>query len=103
MSALAERSAHYVVCLWHGRQISLARAIMLYGALQLKAACETQGKVGGRKGYAEAMPETVALAKQLHAEELSYRKIFVALAERGQSPGRASRMWRRRFQKMLGR
>src|SRR5215472_12803862 len=54
---------------------------------KLKAAREAQGKLGGRKGYAEAMPETVALAKQLHAEGLSYRKISAALAERGHVTG----------------
>jgi hypothetical protein len=42
---------------------------------KLKAAREAQNKLGGRKSYAEAAPETVALAQQLHAEGLFYRKI----------------------------
>jgi hypothetical protein len=37
-------------------------------AAKLKAAREAQGKLGGRKGYAEAKPTTVAPAKALHAE-----------------------------------
>jgi len=36
-----------------------------------------------RKSYAEGMPETVALAKQLKAQGLSYRKISAKLAELG--------------------
>ena len=40
---------------------------------KLREARERTGKLGGRKSYAEAMPETVALAKQLHADGLSYR------------------------------
>jgi hypothetical protein len=39
--------------------------------------------LAGRKSYAEAQPETVALAKQLHAQGLSYRKIAVEVATRG--------------------
>jgi hypothetical protein len=50
---------------------------------KLRAAREAQNNLGGRKAYAEAIPETVALAGQLHAEGLSYRKISAALAERG--------------------
>ncbi len=44
---------------------------------------EHTGKCEGRKGYAEAMPETIALAKQLHSDGLSLRRISAALAERG--------------------
>jgi hypothetical protein len=44
-------------------------------------------KLGGRKSYAEAMPDTVAKAKQLHAEGLSYRKISAALAAQGHTTG----------------
>jgi hypothetical protein len=43
---------------------------------------------GGRKPYAEARPDTVALAKQLHADGLSYRKIAAELAARGQAESR---------------
>jgi DNA invertase Pin-like site-specific DNA recombinase len=69
---------------------------------KLKAAREAQGKLGGRKGYAEAMPETVALAKQLHAEGLSYRKISAALAEQGHTTGTGKRHVASAVQKMLG-
>ena len=44
---------------------------------------EANGKCEGRKSYAEGMPETVALAKQLKAQGLSYRKISAKLAELG--------------------
>jgi DNA invertase Pin-like site-specific DNA recombinase len=44
---------------------------------------ELAGKCEGRKSYAEGMPATVALAKQLHAQGLSLRKISAALAEQG--------------------
>jgi DNA invertase Pin-like site-specific DNA recombinase len=44
---------------------------------------EANGKCEGRKSYAEGMPETVALAKALHAQGLSYRKISRELAARG--------------------
>jgi DNA invertase Pin-like site-specific DNA recombinase len=70
---------------------------------KLKAAREAQGKLGGRRGYAEAMPETVALAKQLHAEGLSYRKISAALAERGHVTGSGKPHVASAVQKMLGR
>jgi hypothetical protein len=43
--------------------------------------------LGGRKSYAEARPDTVALAKQLHADGLSYRKIAAELAARGHVTG----------------
>jgi DNA invertase Pin-like site-specific DNA recombinase len=58
---------------------------------KLKAAREQKkekhGKCEGRKGYAEAMPETVALAKQLNADGLSYRQISTALAAQGDVTG----------------
>jgi hypothetical protein len=38
------------------------------------------------------MPETVALAKQLHAVGMSYRKISAALAERGHVTGSGKRL-----------
>jgi hypothetical protein len=43
--------------------------------------------LGGRKSYAEARPDTVALAKQLDADGLSYRKIAAELAARGHVTG----------------
>jgi hypothetical protein len=48
---------------------------------------EAYGKCEGRKSYAEAMPDTVALAKQLHTDELSFRKIAAELAARGRLTG----------------
>lgn len=54
---------------------------------KLKAARErkksTAGKCEGRKSYAEARPEVVALAKELHGRRVSLRKISVELAARG--------------------
>jgi DNA invertase Pin-like site-specific DNA recombinase len=50
---------------------------------KLREARERSGKLGGRKSYAKAMPETVTLAKQMHAAGLSYRKIAAELALRG--------------------
>jgi DNA invertase Pin-like site-specific DNA recombinase len=44
---------------------------------------EANGKCEGRKSYAEGMPETVALAKELHGQGLSYRKISAELVARG--------------------
>jgi hypothetical protein len=41
------------------------------------------GQVGGRKTYAEARPEVVALAKELCDQRMSLRKISVALAAQG--------------------
>jgi DNA invertase Pin-like site-specific DNA recombinase len=70
---------------------------------KLKAAREAQGKLGGRKGYAEAMPETVALAKQLHADGMSYRKISAALAAQGHVTGTGKPHVASAIQKMLGR
>jgi hypothetical protein len=46
------------------------------------------GKCEGRKSYAEARPDTVGLAKELHANRLSYRKIAAELAARGPSDWR---------------
>jgi DNA invertase Pin-like site-specific DNA recombinase len=48
---------------------------------------EATGKCGGRRTLAEARPETVALAKELHGQRLSLRKISAALAERGHVTG----------------
>jgi len=44
---------------------------------------EQTGKCGGRKSYAEAKPETVAVAKELHGRRMSLRKISTALAAQG--------------------
>ena len=54
---------------------------------KLKAARDRKwaagGKGSGRKSYAEARPDVVALAKELHGQGVSLRKISAALAERG--------------------
>jgi DNA invertase Pin-like site-specific DNA recombinase len=54
---------------------------------KLRAARERKkaqtGKCGGRRTYAEARPEVVALAKQMQGERLSYRKIAAELALQG--------------------
>ena len=54
---------------------------------KLKAARDRKkaatGKCGGRKSFAEAKPETVALAKELHGRRMSLRKISATLAAQG--------------------
>ena len=74
---------------------------------KLKAARDrkraSHGKCEGRKGYTEAMPETVALAKQLQAGGLSYRKIAAELAVRGHVTGSGKPHVASAIQKMLGR
>jgi DNA invertase Pin-like site-specific DNA recombinase len=70
---------------------------------KLKAAREAQGKLGGRKGYAEAMPGTVERAKQLQAAGLSYRKISATLAAEGHVTGSGKPHAASAIQKMLGR
>jgi DNA invertase Pin-like site-specific DNA recombinase len=54
---------------------------------KLREARERSGNLGGRKSYAKARPETVALAKQLHEQGLSYRRISAELAARGHLTG----------------
>jgi DNA invertase Pin-like site-specific DNA recombinase len=54
---------------------------------KLKAARDRKkaatGKCGGRKSYAEAKPDVVALARGLHGQRLSLRRISAELAARG--------------------
>jgi DNA invertase Pin-like site-specific DNA recombinase len=54
---------------------------------KLKAARDRKrmatGKCGGRKTYAEARPDVVLLAKQMHDDGMSLRDISAALAEQG--------------------
>jgi DNA invertase Pin-like site-specific DNA recombinase len=54
---------------------------------KLKAARERKkavtGKCGGRKSYAEKWPDTVALARKLHGQRMSLRKIAMELASQG--------------------
>jgi DNA invertase Pin-like site-specific DNA recombinase len=68
---------------------------------KLREARERSGKLGGRKSYAEAQPETVALAKQLRARGLSYRKIAVELAARRHVTGSGKPHIASAVQKML--
>ena len=85
-----------------GAQLEKARLVA-----KLKAARDRKrrahGKCEGRKGYTEAMPETVALAKQLQAGGLSYRKIAAELAVRGHVTGSGKPHVASAIQKMLGR
>jgi len=64
---------------------------------------EATGRCEGRKSYADAMPATVALAKQLHADGLSYRKISAELAAQGHVTGSGKHHVASAVQKMLGR
>ena len=54
---------------------------------KLKAARDRKkaatGKCGGRRSYFEVRPDVVALAKELHAEGISLRKISAELAAQG--------------------
>jgi hypothetical protein len=69
---------------------------------KLKAARERTGNLGGRKSYAEARPETVALAKQLHAGRMSLRKISAALAAQGHLTSRGKPYVASAVQAMVG-
>lgn len=60
------------------------------------------GKCGGRKTYAEARPDTVALARQLHGAGLSYRKIAAELATQGHVTRSGKAHVASAVQKMLG-
>ena len=68
---------------------------------KLREARERSGKLGGRKSYVEARPDTVALAKQLHADGLSYRKIAAELASRGHLAGSGKAHVASAVQKMI--
>jgi DNA invertase Pin-like site-specific DNA recombinase len=63
-------------------QYEKARLVAKLKAARDRKRAET-GKCGGRKSYAEARPEVVALAKHLSAQRMSYRKISAELARRG--------------------
>jgi DNA invertase Pin-like site-specific DNA recombinase len=69
---------------------------------KLREARERTGKLGGRKPYAQAMPETVALAKELHDRGLSYRKIAAELAAQGHVTRTGKPHVASAVQKMLG-
>jgi ABC-type uncharacterized transport system substrate-binding protein len=53
------------------------------GDLPVQAPTKYETVCGGRKSYAEARPEVVALAKELRGQHMSPRKISAALAARG--------------------
>ena len=59
------------------------------------------GKCGGRKSYAEAKPETVALAKELHGRHMSLRRISSELGTRGHLTARGKRYVASAVQRML--
>jgi DNA invertase Pin-like site-specific DNA recombinase len=73
---------------------------------KLKAARDRKkaatGKCGGRKSYAEAKPETVALAKELHGRRMSLRKISAALASQGHLTARGKPYVASAVQAMVG-
>jgi DNA invertase Pin-like site-specific DNA recombinase len=69
---------------------------------KLKAARERTGRLGGRKSYADACPETVALAKQLRAGRKSYRQISAELAASGHRTGKGKPYAASAVQTMLG-
>ncbi len=70
---------------------------------KLREARERSGNLGGRKSLAVARPDTVALAKQLRANGLSYRRIAAELARRGHLTGSGKPHVASAIQKMLGR
>jgi DNA invertase Pin-like site-specific DNA recombinase len=82
-------------------QLEKARLVAKLKAARAAKKAAT-GKCEGRRGYAEAMPETVALAKQLHAEGMSYRKISAALASRGHTTGSGKPHVASAIEKMMG-
>src|SRR5208282_4840715 len=63
-------------------QYEKARLVSKLWAARERQRTET-GKCGGRKTCAETRPEVVALAKKLHDQRLSYRKISAELARQG--------------------
>jgi DNA invertase Pin-like site-specific DNA recombinase len=73
---------------------------------KLKAARDRKkaaiGKCGGRKSYAEAKPETVALAKELRGQRMSLRKISAELAAHGHLTARGKPYVASAVQTMLG-
>jgi len=63
-------------------QLEKARLVAKLKAARDRKKAET-GKCGGRRSYAEARPDVVALAKELNGQGMSYRKISAELASRG--------------------
>jgi DNA invertase Pin-like site-specific DNA recombinase len=81
-------------------QLEKARLVAKLKAARDRKRTET-GKCEGRRSYVESMPDTVALAKQLHADGLSYRKISAALAAQGHFTGSGKPHVASAVQKML--
>ena len=81
-------------------QLEKARLVAKLRAARERKKAET-GKCGGRKTYSEAMPATVALAKHLQAQGLSYRKISAELAAQGHVTGSGRPHVASAIQKML--
>jgi hypothetical protein len=71
------------------------------GARETSRAQRPQFRLRGRD--AEARPDTVALAKELHGKGLSYRKIAAELAAQGHVTGRGKAHVASAVQKMIGR
>ena len=86
--------------LLHGADWSLDHADLIKRGL---AAAKLRGVLPGRKSYVATMPETVALAKQLHADGLSYRKISAALAVQGHTTAKGKPHVASAIQKMIPR
>jgi DNA invertase Pin-like site-specific DNA recombinase len=82
-------------------QLEKARLVAKLRAARERKKAET-GKCGGRKTYAEARPDTVALARQLHGAGLSYRKIAAELATQGHVTRSGKAHVASAIQKMLG-
>jgi DNA invertase Pin-like site-specific DNA recombinase len=82
-------------------QLEKARLVAKLRAARERKKAMT-GKCGGRRSYAEARPGTVDLAKKLHADGLSYRKISAALAARGHVTSGGKPHAASAVQKMLG-
>jgi DNA invertase Pin-like site-specific DNA recombinase len=83
-------------------QLEKARLVAKLKAARDRKRAET-GKCGGRKSYAEARPDTVALVKELHTAGLSYRKIAAELEARGHVTSSGKPHVASAIQKMLGR
>jgi DNA invertase Pin-like site-specific DNA recombinase len=81
-------------------QLEKARLVAKLRVARERKRAET-GKCEGRLSYAEAMPETVALAKQLRADGLSYRRISDALFAQGHATGSGKAHVASAVQKML--
>jgi DNA invertase Pin-like site-specific DNA recombinase len=81
-------------------QLEKARLVAKLRVARERKRAET-GKCEGRRSYAAAVPQTVALAKQLHADGLSYRKIATALQQQGHVTGSGKAHVASAIQKML--